>query len=500
MSKGASFSLRIGLIFFGLFLTVIILEVGLRFGGFAILTVQEYKNQQSIRKKGVYRIMCLGESTTQEQYPPFLEEKLNQSETGIKFSVIDRGKVGTRTEVILSELEANLDKYKPDMVIAMMGVNDNGRHMPVEEASFLKKDMIWRSLKIYKLVKFLWLRLETKYEEAGLFFRAEGQFKNMHESSRHQRKAALQKTLNGDSGYEAASQTRSDNYGSGLDPHNFSYAQMGQFRSDKKSFADFEQWGKKAIELKPDDDSLYMQLGWLYDDHLDFVKAEHAYRKAMELNPLNEIVRVNLGQVYVQQGRYAEAEQCFKETLELNSDNSSALDALGNLYGFQGRFYEAEPLFKRAIKLEPDNWWLCGRLALVYSAMGGRKRFNLYTEKANGLRNRIYDPVTINNYQRLKRALDRRKIHLVCVQYPMRNVSPLEDIFKEDGGADVVFVDNEKIFKDAVEREGYKAYFRDMFAGNFGHCTDNGNRLLAENIADVILREVFKKAARGGSS
>jgi hypothetical protein len=30
-----------------------------------------------------------------------------------------------------------------------------------------------------------------------------------------------------------------------------------------------------------------------------------------------------------------------------------------------------------------------------------------------------------------------------------------------------------------------------MFAGDFGHCTDKGNRLLAENIATVILKEVF---------
>jgi hypothetical protein len=32
-----------------------------------------------------------------------------------------------------------------------------------------------------------------------------------------------------------------------------------------------------------------------------------------------------------------------------------------------------------------------------------------------------------------------------------------------------------------------------MFAGDFGHCTVKGNTLLAQNIADVILREVFNK-------
>ena len=31
----------------------------------------------------------------------------------------------------------------------------------------------------------------------------------------------------------------------------------------------------------------------------------------------------------------------------------------------------------------------------------------------------------------------------------------------------------------------------DMFGGDFGHCTVKGNRLLAENVARVILKEIF---------
>ena len=73
----------------------------------------------------------------------------------------------------------------------------------------------------------------------------------------------------------------------------------------------------------------------------------------------------------------------------------------------------------------------------------------------------------------------------------MRSIESLKKIF--EGQTGVIFVDNERIFKDAVKREGYKEYFKDMFGGDFGHCTPKGNRLLAENIADVILKEVFSK-------
>ena len=103
----------------------------------------------------------------------------------------------------------------------------------------------------------------------------------------------------------------------------------------------------------------------------------------------------------------------------------------------------------------------------------------------------FYVPVTVNNHRKLKEVLDRKGIRLICVQYPMRNVEQLKKIFGKD--EDVIFVDNESVFKEAVKRSGYKEYFKDMFAGDFGHCTQKGNRLLAQNIAHVILKEVFNR-------
>jgi len=99
--------------------------------------------------------------------------------------------------------------------------------------------------------------------------------------------------------------------------------------------------------------------------------------------------------------------------------------------------------------------------------------------------------VTIRNYKKIKEILDKKKIKLVCMQYPMRSIKPLKEIF--EGEKNIIFVDNEWVFKRAVRKGCYKDYFRDMWAGDFGHCTDKGNKLLAENIANVIAREVFHK-------
>lgn len=136
--KQISFLHKISLVIFGVLLAVIIGEAGLRISGFAILFLQECRNKDSLSKHGEYRILCLGESTTQGQYPVYLEEILNQATTGIKFSVIDEGISAVKTEDIVAKIEYNLDKYKPDLVVTMMGINDIGPHLP-RESILLRK-------------------------------------------------------------------------------------------------------------------------------------------------------------------------------------------------------------------------------------------------------------------------------------------------------------------------------------------------------------------------
>ena len=109
----------------------------------------------------------------------------------------------------------------------------------------------------------------------------------------------------------------------------------------------------------------------------------------------------------------------------------------------------------------------------------------------------FYNSLVRDRYRELKRILDRRGVRLVCVQYPMLRLAPLRSIFLDQ--PDAVFVDNERVFREAVGRDGYPAYFEDMFAGEFGHYTDRGALLLAGNIAETVLRELgLAETPRGG--
>jgi len=58
----------------------------------------------------------------------------------------------------------------------------------------------------------------------------------------------------------------------------------------------------------------------------------------------------------------------------------------------------------------------------------------------------------------------------------------------------MIFVDNEAVFKNALKDASFKDYFIDLFAGDFGHCTEKGNRLLAQNIASVLIQHIANQS------
>ena len=461
---------KLGLVGFGLFLTVLALEVALRLGGFIVLLLQEHRNAAALQQKGAYRILCIGESTTQGQYPPFLERALNSRNLGIRFSVIDRGLDGTNTSILVNRIESDLDTYHPDMVVAMMGINDTGPHMPYEPETSLKIVRLIRTLRTYKLARIAWLRIAS----AG----AHG---------RPARPTPAQETT--------AQTTNPKN--------DLAYRNLGWAYRAQGKFADAEAALKKALELDSRNDDIYADLGGIYDLRHQRAAAAAAYRKALEINPRNDRAYERLAVDYRLQGRLAEAAAAYVKALEINPWNRDAYAGLGWITLWQrGTRSEAQEKLEKsnlqrivgqAVKDNhtlPDRTY--GALATAFTGLGDIGLARRYQQKAEELRLREFDQATADNYHRLHEILERRGVQLVCMQYPMHSAEPLRRLWqgRDDG---VIFVDNEHVFKDAVRRSSLQEYFADMFAGDFGHCTDKGNELLAGNIADVLTREVFRK-------
>ena len=112
--------------------------------------------------------------------------------------------------------------------------------------------------------------------------------------------------------------------------------------------------------------------------------------------------------------------------------------------------------------------------------------------------NMYTNPATRHNFDVMSRAARERGIKLVIVQYPVRPLKPLRELFDAgDPVADyesrrsegIMFVDNEQNFKKILAGEPYEEVFKDRFGGDFGHCTARGNLLVAKAVAETIIRE-----------
>lgn len=439
-----------------------------------------------MERKGDYRILCLGESTTYGEYPRFLERILNQANIGVRFSVVNKGIPGTNTTAILSRIEADLEEYHPQMVVAMMGINDFGEHMPLGMVPHAKGADFIQSLRIYKLASLLGLHLRTKAEALGLY----------------------------------------KPHGDPLKPgDDAALLRLGRLYQERNELTQAERLFKKAIDMNPESSKAYEELGWNYRHQDKMPQAEELLRKAVELDPKNETACLRLAKTLQLSGKPAGVEALLAKALELDPGDANAnfhvgrihrihgelerakdyqekavdldprdifaLIELGELYRKLNMLAQAEALYAKAMAIMPENDRGFGAMASLLEETGRSERAQAFAEKATQLRSASAYSSIVNNHRKLKAILDRKGIRLVCAQYPMRSVASLKKLFEDSEG--VVFVDNEGVFKEALKQGGYREYFIDTFGGDFGHCTQKGNELLAQNIADVILREVFNK-------
>lgn len=446
------------LIMLGIFLSLVLLEIILRICGFALLSFQEHRNRSTLEKHNKYRILCLGESTTEmgdnNAYPQQLENILNEKQIETTFSVINKGIPATNTTTILSKLEENLNKYNPNLVITMMGVNDYG---DTPRQIFLPnktKTYFYESLRVFKLFKLLFMRAFQNFS----FFKSQTENSPFNRSSKC---------------------IQNEEYFLKLADY---YVFQGNPDKAIKILL-------KAIELYPDSVQAYSELGWYYVNQGKHNIAEKMLKKAIDLDPKTDEAYAILGRHYRNTKNFQDAEKLLLTAIKMNIDNIEIYNELAKCYWDQKKYSNTEEVLLETIKIAPDEADAYGLLAVSYLEQNKDNIAEIYFKKSKELRSKTLNKTTKMNYNKLQEIVIKRGIKLVCIQYPLRNINNLKLLFDNRDG--IIFIDNEKIFKDAIANSSYWDYFRDLFATDFGHCTMKGNRLLAENIANVLLEEVF---------
>ena len=532
------------LICLGIFLAFLLLEIALRVGGLIYITVSKYNNRVTYKTQNEYRILALGESTTadfhngQGSWPTELELILN-NQSNIRFRVFNEGYPGTTSRDIMLNLQNNLDKYHPNLVITMMGINDKG---PYFLHAYTQEKGFFSNFRVYKLIKYFIGVWNQKQEE---------KIKIAKEESDRKEEARLKKDVEINTEDNNATINLIDFYYSKkmaaefidlvkkLPDHNSTthLFELGEAYLYAKKYNESEEALKEVIVRgnlpKKYLDRAYVDLGDLYRetgriDEAMKIYNEYLENQKMELEDNETFTYLENGfikpaQLYLRKKNYSMAYKLFgvviaqdpnkveevywfsrlaenlnrtgeallllNDVIQENPNNYAAYEEIGRYYLNHNNTEEAEELFENKFKLKPlleareyDNQ---GR---IYQEMGQVDKADEMFKEALTLRKRYYIQSTENNYAELYNILHERGIKIFIMQYPTLEVNDLKNIFQ--GDENITFIENKDNFERAFSNSSFNGYFVDDFGWTFGHATRKGNRLIAENVADVIIAKM----------
>ncbi len=157
---------RAAQIVFGVFLALALTEAGMRIASWRLR-----REVQAMTVSGSpgssCRILCLGESTTAPvndahgrdiSWPAQMESLLKKHYPARSFEVINKGYASTNTSAILANLPDYLRKYRPRIVLSMIGVNDGQWYGIVTftpgALSFAEKAL--GSLRVWELLRYFY--------------------------------------------------------------------------------------------------------------------------------------------------------------------------------------------------------------------------------------------------------------------------------------------------------------------------------------------------------
>ncbi len=162
---------RVARVALAVFVTLVVLEVGLRIAG-ALYLRRVYAGSRPA--PGELVVLCLGESSTaglwvtpQESYPARLEAMLKEA-YGRPIRFVVPPHLGQNTSQMANRIDSYLDLYHPRLVIVMAGANDTwslaeshiGRYLHVStwEAARVRALVSLNDVRVFKLARYAALR------------------------------------------------------------------------------------------------------------------------------------------------------------------------------------------------------------------------------------------------------------------------------------------------------------------------------------------------------
>ena len=489
---------------------------------------------------GEVRILTVGESTTagvpgpaDQAYPRQLQEILaaRSPESG-PFRVFNMGAPAVTSDFVAARLPEYLERFRPHIVISMLGVNDG----PAVDPAFQTDDS-WRLVKLLRLV---WSQLRPHTTEPTMEDAIEERLLNATAARERLAQIASVQTFSGAVERTrlqlALGQTedaeRSAHHALQLQPdHPVPTALLGEARrrlghveqaealyraalvSDPLS-AD-ANWGLYTIKFESDPEEAHQRLRtfvghWPEDPRVgqsylrlarwvaatggpegDATRNTNRVPNALRITPNELLVD---GFYLVRESRTREAVSLFERAWTVGAmqfmSRASYYSLISELLN-NGRAEDGAKLLEVALR-SPQADDRAARLCIAFEDLAEPRQ----SIEACGIRRRRPIPRLLNertarNYHRIRELTEESGAVLVAMQSPMRTNEPLEILFGGNGG--VVHVDNEATFRAALTERPTDKIFSDLFAGDFGHMTAEGHLLLANNAANTLLTDVIPR-------
>jgi tetratricopeptide (TPR) repeat protein len=505
-----TFAQKILLFVFGLFLTMVLLELGLRLGA-AVFNARQDASNRFTSDKSEVRILCLGESTTalgfEDSYPSQLKQVLQTKYPNKKIKVINRGMVSKTSWDILERLPHDLDEYRPQIVVGMIGVNDT-----TATPSFglkLGGGGWWRELRIVHLISLLGEHLRHKIKEvrgrerAGIAFRQPADIPSDDVASENNyyrvtnRLSVVEHTLPAlMTEYKTATGDNKEALWEKVKTLQMwrlnAYRYLAAYNHARGNDQAALSFLASAIHMDRDEPAICYGMSRVLRALGDYERAAGYIIKAMTAAPREPYYFMEGGRVFDALNDKEQAYRAFRQAMDVADDNVWFYTEAGRWFRDHGYVDEAYAVFKKALTVDGADSALLKDMASVLEMSGQKDEAAKLRQKAaadtilHG-----YVPATRVNYNEIVRRVQSRGAVMVAMQYPLRDVQPLKDLLQ--GQARVVFIENKGNFEQVLRTGEASRYFADFFAGGFGHCKAAGNKLISDNLADVLAEKVLPR-------
>lgn len=475
---------RLAAVAFGIALALGVLEVGMRAAGYAIRLRQAQRNREAVRGGGEFRVLCLGESTTEGnavhgRYPEMLQEILARQDLGVRVAVINQGRSGADTGTLLTALDEGLAAYDPHLAVVMMGVNDAGRTHAWGTVIAPGADRWYGDFRLYKLYALVRSALEHGLEPQG----------------------EDEELVVGDGIHLPAARTdrrrRTQRPVAAWEYDPAITEPLGQARDqiDREEYERAQPTLERLLAAHPEVPAVHVELARLRSHRGQHGEALRILQEAVRTVPApGPGLWAALSRTQAELGDLDAAIATRQFIIESIVDPTDAHDQthyripLAELYERRGQPERAEATLAAIIDMAPGSDIAHQPLIDFYLRRGDADGVARHRAMQDRIRHEYVNPKVRANYLALRRRLAEVGVPLVAVQYPMRRVDMLRRVLDDDRG--VVYVDN-GFFRELVERDGYWRYFTDRFGGDFGHLTREGNELLARSVARAITEDFF---------